>query len=168
MQVDLQSLYEKGHSIPEISSSTGIARSTIYFRLKKAGVLRTRSEGVKNASKKGKLGSGLRGKKRIFTNQWKENISKAKQGKGVGVSLKPNGYIEITMGPNKGKGQHVVVMEQHLGRSLKPDECVHHKDHIRHNNDIDNLELMTKSEHARLHAIENNKFRSRDENGRYR
>lgn len=108
-------LYKEGYSIPEVSEKTGIPRSTLRFRLKGKGILRSRGDAVRIAAKKGKLGSGLRGKKRIFTDEWKENIRQAKLKHGlkhaVGLSEKPNGYIEITRGPNKGKGQHTVIME---------------------------------------------------------
>lgn len=50
--------------------------------------------------------------------------------------------------------EHVLVMEAHIGRHLKPEECVHHKDRNKLNNAIDNLELLTRSEHAALHARE--------------
>lgn len=81
------------------------------------------------ASSQGKLGKRLLGKKRIFTKEWKENISKGRSGIGKGFSLKPSGYIEITMGENKGRLAHVVIMEKIIGRKLMPNECVHHIDH---------------------------------------
>lgn len=161
-------LYNSGMSIPEVSNHTGIPRSTLRFRFNKVGVLRGRAEGVKIAAKNGKLGSGNRGKKREFTEEWKLNISKGKKGKGVGFSLKPSGYIEITMGEHKGRLEHVVLMESKIGRRLYSNECVHHIDHDKTNNDIENLLLMTKSEHAKLHASENLKNRERDKLGRFK
>ncbi len=47
------------------------------------------------------------------------------------------------------------IMEVHLGRSLNDNEIVHHKDRNPSNNELSNLEILTQSEHARLHAIKN-------------
>jgi len=51
--------------------------------------------------------------------------------------------------------EHRLVMERSLGRELTDDEVVHHKDGNRSNNDIANLVLMSKSEHARGHKFVN-------------
>lgn len=48
--------------------------------------------------------------------------------------------------------EHRVVMENHLGRLLNADEVVHHIDGNKKNNSIDNLQLFTREEHAKLHA----------------
>lgn len=160
-------LYKAGWSIPDISRMTGIPRSTLRFRFKKAGVLRGRAEAVRLAGEKGRLGTGMRGKKRTFTDQHKKKISEGKLGKGKGLSEKPNGYIEITMGENKGRGEHVVIVEEDIGRKLFANECVHHVNGDRADNRIDNLELMTRSEHARLHAKENIHKRKRNKQGRF-
>jgi hypothetical protein len=40
--------------------------------------------------------------------------------------------------------EHILVMEDHLGRKLLPGETVHHKNGVRHDNALSNLELWTK------------------------
>lgn len=49
--------------------------------------------------------------------------------------------------------EHRYIMEQFLGRKLHRYEVVHHKDGNKLNNDLDNLVLMTLSDHAREHQI---------------
>lgn len=155
-------LYESGLSLPQVSEETGIPISTLRYRLNKLGVLRSRKAGVILASKNGRLGSGTRGKRRVFSAEWRENISNARKGSGRGWSLKPNGYIEITTGENKGRLEHSVLMEAHIGRRLLPHECVHHIDGNRSNNKIENLQIMTRSEHARHHMKQRNKGRENE------
>lgn len=51
-----------------------------------------------------------------------------------------------------GRHHHRVVAERAIGRKLLPGEHVHHIDGNKHNNDPKNLQVMTASEHAALHA----------------
>lgn len=145
-------------SIPQVSKQLGVSQSTTRARLKECGLLRSRGDAIRLAAKQGRIGSALRGKRRTFTEEWKRNLSsslrKSKAATAKGVSLKPSGYIEITRGENKGRCLHVVLVEQHIGRRLKADEVVHHIDHNRSNNEITNLQLMTRAEHTRLHRLE--------------
>ena len=75
-----------------------------------------------------------------------------------GYTITWNGYIMVKC-PNHphcdGKGyvrEHILVMEKYLGRYLTEDEVVHHIDENKLNNDISNLQLMTKYEHKCYHS----------------
>jgi len=79
---------------------------------------------------------------------------------------KLNGYVVVKVPDhphsfswgNNGTGwvyEHRYVMEVHLGRFLQSDEVVHHKDRDRSNNSVSNLELLSASEHSKLHVVEN-------------
>lgn len=56
------------------------------------------------------------------------------------------GYIKLN-----GRHEHRVVAEIKLGRPLKKNEIVHHLDENKHNNNPDNLQVMTQAEHIKLH-----------------
>lgn len=70
-----------------------------------------------------------------------------------GGVTRQSGYIRVN-GPNINgkypgrKMQHTLVMESFLGRKLLKGETVHHKNGIRHDNRIENLELWA-SRHSR-------------------
>lgn len=51
--------------------------------------------------------------------------------------------------------EHRYLIERKIGRILKTDESVHHINGNKLDNNIDNLELMSRSEHAVRHATEN-------------
>lgn len=53
-----------------------------------------------------------------------------------------NGYVYL----------HRLIVENYLGRLLKDDEVIHHKDLNKKNNSIDNLSVLSPGEHSKIHA----------------
>lgn len=59
--------------------------------------------------------------------------------------------------------EHRLIMEKKIGRYLKSGELVHHIDGNRSNNKLENLKIITKSEHMKLHSKE----KKRNKNGEF-
>lgn len=57
-----------------------------------------------------------------------------------------NSYIKYF-----GQHLHRLILENKIGRKLEKGEIVHHIDGNKRNNNPDNLQLMTQSEHIKLH-----------------
>ena len=52
------------------------------------------------------------------------------------------------------KREHTILAEQEIGRKLFPNEVVHHLDFNKLNNSLNNLVVLTRSEHSKLHLKE--------------
>jgi hypothetical protein len=84
---------------------------------------------------------------------WKKEVQKrtrenSKGWKG-GRFVDENGYVKIYCPGHAPKAlyvrEHILVMEEYLGRRLLKEETVHHLNGIRDDNRIENLELWSKS-----------------------
>ena len=112
------------------------------------------------------LSKALKG--RIFSDEWKEKMSKARVGRfsgnkhplwNGGRNKNWAGYIHIhnPTHPYANRHgyifEHRLVMEKKIGRYLHIWEVVHHINKIKDDNRIENLELFEKREHDRIHGF---------------
>lgn len=167
---ELQKLYEEDRlTMKEISQKTGLSVGTIFNYMKKYEIQSRPAiseSTIKKISdsKKGKP-SPRRGIK--LSEETKRKISESKKGVIRNPSMygghrkkRTDGYIKVYV-PNHPYAtkdgyvmEHILVMEKHIGRYITRDEVVHHKNKIRDDNRLENLELMTFKEHARFHTKE--------------
>ena len=85
-------------------------------------------------------------------------------------SFKDPGLLRFTGSPNNyvkfyGRHLHRVVAEKLIGRRLLTHEIVHHRDGNKWNNSPENLEVMTQSEHVRIHNKERWHGKQHDQEG---
>lgn len=130
----LRDLYEAGLSLRQIGTMYKVDGTTVRYQFKKNNIPR-RTIGEAQI---GKRGHYWRGGFRINS-------------RGYWIRHMPNhpnancqGYVH----------EHRLVMEKHLGRLLLPTEVVHHKNEIRTDNKLENLELFaTKGAHQQYHKL---------------
>lgn len=160
----IRKLYiEEKMAMNKISKKLGIATGKVYNRIKYMGIT-SRSisdydqteKQIENSMKLGKSRKGVK-----LTEQTKEKISKAKYKGGIGYKkTRKDGYVAIHFPdhPDANKEgmvmEHRLIMECVIGRRLKEDEVVHHKNKNKSDNRLENLQLMTFKEHAALHLKE--------------
>lgn len=141
-------LYLKGFSSNEIAKKTGLSRWKVGKILNETGVMRSQSEAVKLAYKKGLLKSP----------QWDRTGENNPFWRGGRVNH--SGYVRVLSPdhPNKDKHgyvfEHRLVAEKMLGRYLLPTEAVHHINHVRDDNRPENLKVMDSRDHWKLHKTE--------------
>lgn len=160
----LYTLYiEKRLPMDKVAKELNISVGKVYNDLTAFGIKkRTRSEAMKDfrhtEEAKEKISRGNKGKK--LSEETKRKISKSHKKGGIGCKKKrSDGYIAVYF-PDHPKStkdgyvmEHVLVMECAIGRWLTDDEVVHHINRKKDDNRLENLKLMTNSEHMRYHML---------------
>jgi hypothetical protein len=62
-------------------------------------------------------------------------------------------YKKIRIGKGKTRDEHRIIMESFVKRKLDYNEIVHHKDGNKLNNNLENLEIISRSNHMKLHIL---------------
>lgn len=62
-------------------------------------------------------------------------------------------YKKIKLKDGSTIDEHRLIMQNHIGRKLDKNEVVHHINGNKLDNSIDNLMILSRSEHSKAHAI---------------
>ena len=158
---EIRTLYAAGKSSTEVAALTGISAAHVLRIVRAYGETRSAIEAHALAASKP---------------EFKAKISRAHKGRscpehvkeilrgivgpqhhswGGGIQISLGGYLCFTSSPangvHAGRAIHTVIAEWKIGRPIKEGEHVHHIDRNKLNNHPDNLEVLTASDHARLH-----------------
>ena len=124
-------LYWEGGTLAQVAKVFKIHDSNLMFRFRRFGIpIKTRGYALSQVDHYWQKGERNHG--------WKGGYSKDAAGYVVRNSDK--------------KRLHRVVAEKALGRELKDNECVHHLDGNKENNQNSNLIICTNSYHSHIHA----------------
>lgn len=150
-KVEMCADYRANLSTPQIAKKHGLSISVVRKILLRNGVkMRTRRGGILLAADR--ISASNRGIPRPKSPETKDALRQAALRRSSrGYSFKTGSYVAITNGKNKHRNQHRVMMEEFVGRRLSFNEVVHHKDGNKHNNNLSNLEVMSRSQHTSLH-----------------
>lgn len=173
---EIVSAYESGSTFYQLEQRFDVPSRTIHSWFARLNIPR-RKGGVPHGyhfseDRNKKLSQSLKG--RIITDAAKQKMSESKRChynglNGYGHVKKHNaGYVlaYCPMHPHAHADGyvmlHTVVMERYIGRFLADDEVVHHINHNRVDNRIENLMLMKKKEHMSMHMKERNEQRRKN------
>lgn len=123
-------LYQQGYSLSDVGRVIGVTRQSVYDCFKRRGYK-------------------MRNKKFlpfVLYDNLKWTINK-------------NGYYRCTTRKNKEQLLHRYKWVKEKG-NIPKDYDIHHIDLVKTNNDINNLECISKSEHTRLYSPHHNQYKN--------
>ncbi len=146
---DLRDLYlGKRLTTIEIAKIKGCPRTTLRYWLKKLEIpLRHHSEARKLSIQRGRA-FPMRADKNPA---WKGGKVKNSNGY-IQIKLQPTDLFYSMTDHHGYISEHRLIMAKHLGRCLKSFEVVHHKNGIKDDNRLENLQLSTQVTHSKAHS----------------
>lgn len=154
-------MYTSGFGSTAISKELGISTETVLKIVKSSGI-------------------GIRSRDRIYCQI--PDCSELSAGRGLCAShygkwyrrgttadfvpknryLDGTGYVVVKTDDGKTIREHRYVVEKIIGRNLNSDEVVHHKNGDKTDNRPENLEIMTRAEHNKIHSSRMRRFTDSD------
>lgn len=156
-------MYNTGHyTIHQLSNLLGVCDGTLYYALRDAGC-EFSHKWKKEVSDGQRIRLSLMNKGKKLSEKQRKVISERNSCNynglnGYGHTKKHNkGYVVayVPKHPRAHKDGyqmlHTILVERQIGRYLSDDEVVHHINHNREDNRIENLQLMKKKDHMSMH-----------------
>lgn len=172
---EIRKLYwDEGLNMKQVGDAVGCSAATICHRMKKAGMPVRKIHDYpptekqiaaweRNGHRVGNTpGNSERGRRNGLLNKGRR---KRDYEFGGHEKKRTDGYIKVYVPdhPNATADgyvmKHILVMEREIGRFIQDDEVVHHINHIRDDNRIENLRLMKRHDHMSMHMKERNELR---------
>lgn len=163
----LETAYKELKSTIKVAEKFGVSKKAIQMRMRKYGIKpfpRKISLNVSEIARLFRNGASLK----ELSEKYSVSIVTIRtrlQEKGIqtdtfhkGYRVKDSGYVQILKPehPRADKSgyvaEHTLIMEEQIGRYLKPDEVVHHINGVKNDNRIENLKLMTAFQHKCMHS----------------